>query len=88
VIDYESLSNEDLTMLLCEKCPQAFFPVTGYNRHPAIALIEIALEGAEPNSQMVLASTLNDKNQYWLVLVTSYHAPIHMDTQSSFWDNE
>ena len=42
VADYESLSNEDLTVLLIKKFPQKFFRVTDSNRHMAIALIQIA----------------------------------------------
>lgn len=39
---YEGLSNEDLTLLLYEKCPHSCFRVTEGNRNTAIACIEIS----------------------------------------------
>jgi len=64
MIDYESLSNEYLTMLLNEKSPQTFFPVTDDIRYATIALIEMGFEGVKSNNQRALADTFNDKNEY------------------------
>ena len=50
MIDYESLSNEHLTLLLAAKYPQTFFLVTDDTRQTAIALIEMALGEASSES--------------------------------------
>lgn len=49
MIDYESLSNDELTILLSKKYPQKFFRVTNENRHMAVAFIKVAFQG-DPDS--------------------------------------
>lgn len=44
MIDYQSLSNEELTILIIERFPQTFFQVMDENRYTAIALIENAVD--------------------------------------------
>lgn len=54
--EYRNLSNEDLTILFLEKCPDVWFLVDDSNRNLAIACLKIAQEQKDP-TMVVIHST-------------------------------